>query len=71
MIKFNDLKVKFEVLIKYIDTDEIYEALYFESSNLAKQYANDFNHYQADIPVDMLDYPGGKIALYNGAFPLD
>lgn len=71
MIKIKDINVKYQVLIKEADTDKVYEALYFESSTLAKQYADDFNHYQADLPVDMLDYPGGKFAVYNGAFPLD
>jgi len=69
-MKFDDILVKYQVLIMDADNHAV-EAMYFDSSNVAKAYANDYNHYVGDIPVDMLSYTGGTFAIYNGAFPID
>jgi hypothetical protein len=64
MILFNDLKVKFQVLIK-LDGAPI-EALYFISSTTAKEFVEAYN-----LKIPGMRTVPGAVAVYNGAFPLD
>ena len=65
-MKFKDIKVKFQVLIE--DEGEVLEALYFESSDLAKAYAL---RYNSNIMDEEMEWKRGRTAYYNGAFPID
>jgi len=65
MIRFNDLKIKFQVLIAVEGKDV--EALYFESSTLAKEFVGAYN---LRMPSANPIHIGGR-ARYNGALSLD
>ena len=64
MIVLNDIKVKYQVLIK-LDEKQI-EEMYFDNSTIAKEFAEAYNRRMPGISIT----PGSE-ATYNGAFPLD
>lgn len=66
-MNFKDIKVKFQTLV--VDEEgEVVEALYFESSDLAKAYAYNYN---SNIMAEEMAWKRGRTAYYNGAFPLE
>jgi len=66
MIRFNDLKIKFQVLIKR--EGEAIEAFYFDNSTTAKEFAHYFN---LGLLYEGNSFYAEATAVYNGAFPLE
>ena len=55
MIRFNDIKVKFQVVIKS-SSGKVVEAMYFDSSPVAKAFAADYNAEEGGLPTERYDY---------------